>query len=247
MVWPLDPVWLHGFNFETVILKCDCRVFAVYSVWLKFLLHLLNSSPSEKMLPLRRRWGQRQCKQIISLYAVKFPFHEICDFCSGHRSCSHRATADSRRASRAVLLRWVTQGEGLLCLRLSVYCVKTEIWLFPQIQPQDTASHQQAWIAQRGMCSLLCRFVLHCALRLMPFSLSAPPSSCPTIGASSSSSSYPSVPPPIFTSPHFHPFLSAQQHLTSYPPGYPPAMPIWMLQPPPGSEWYTQQRRKNER
>lgn len=159
----------------SVILKCGSCVFTVSSVRLKFLLHLLNSSPSEKLRPLHRRWGQTQCKQITSLYAVKFPFSEICGFCSGHGSRSRRAAADRRQYSTAVLLRWVTQGEGLLCLCLSVYSVKTEICLFSQIQPQDTVSHQQAWIAQRSMYSLLYIFVTHCALRLMPFSL--PPSS----------------------------------------------------------------------
>ncbi|XP_075879996.1 uncharacterized protein LOC142886745 isoform X3 [Nelusetta ayraudi] len=62
-----------------------------------------------------------------------------------------------------------------------------------------------------------------------------------------SSSSFPAAPPPLFPSPHFHPFLPAQQHLPSYPPGYPPALPIWMLQNPPGSEWYVQQRPRSER
>ncbi|XP_042361431.1 E3 ubiquitin-protein ligase RBBP6-like isoform X2 [Plectropomus leopardus] len=46
---------------------------------------------------------------------------------------------------------------------------------------------------------------------------------------SSSSSSYQATPPPLFPSPHFHAFLSTQQPLGSYPPGYPPTTPVWAL------------------
>ncbi|XP_011602123.2 E3 ubiquitin-protein ligase RBBP6-like isoform X1 [Takifugu rubripes] len=77
--------------------------------------------------------------------------------------------------------------------------------------------------------------------------------SCPP---SSSSSTYPSVPPPLFPPPHYHSFFPAQHHLNSYPPGYPPATPIWSIQPPQGApipplcsstnDWYKHQREKNE-
>ncbi|XP_019113893.2 E3 ubiquitin-protein ligase RBBP6 isoform X2 [Larimichthys crocea] len=88
-----------------------------------------------------------------------------------------------------------------------------------------------------------------------------PPSS------TSSSSSYPAVPPPLFPSPLFHTFLAAQQPLNSYHPGYPPATPVWTLPTPQGApipslcsstaaspipalipkEWYMHQRNKKER
>nr|XP_046271129.1 E3 ubiquitin-protein ligase RBBP6-like isoform X2 [Scatophagus argus] len=86
-----------------------------------------------------------------------------------------------------------------------------------------------------------------------------PPSSC--------SSSYPAAPPPpppLFPSPSF---LTAQQPLSSYPPGYPPATHVWTLQTPQSStipslcpstatsaiptlianEWYMHQRKKSDR
>ncbi|XP_070838083.1 E3 ubiquitin-protein ligase RBBP6-like [Chaetodon trifascialis] len=95
-------------------------------------------------------------------------------------------------------------------------------------------------------------------------------SGCPTRGwsesntlqppPSSASSSYPAAPPPLFPSPHFHTFLSTQQPLSCYPPGYPPATPVWTFPPPqsapipslcsPASaslipkEWYLHQRKK---
>ncbi|XP_041812681.1 E3 ubiquitin-protein ligase RBBP6 isoform X2 [Chelmon rostratus] len=98
-------------------------------------------------------------------------------------------------------------------------------------------------------------------------------STCPTGGwsdsstlqppPSSASSSYPTAPPPLFPSPHFHAFLAAQQPLGSYPPGYPPATPVWTFPPPQSApipslcsstsaslipqEWYMHQRKKKER
>ncbi|XP_049924463.1 E3 ubiquitin-protein ligase RBBP6-like isoform X3 [Epinephelus moara] len=76
--------------------------------------------------------------------------------------------------------------------------------------------------------------------------------------------SYPTAPPPLFPSPHFHTFLTAQQPLSSYPPGYPPAAPVWTLPNLQGApipslcpstsipalipkEWYRHQRKKKER
>ncbi|XP_073350339.1 uncharacterized protein [Pagrus major] len=84
---------------------------------------------------------------------------------------------------------------------------------------------------------------------------------------SSSSSSYPVAPPPLFPSPHFHTFLATQQPLNRYPPGYPPATPVWTLPTPQGApipslcssasspsiptlipqNWYMHQRKKKER
>uniref|UniRef100_UPI0037E7DCA2 E3 ubiquitin-protein ligase RBBP6 n=1 Tax=Semicossyphus pulcher TaxID=241346 RepID=UPI0037E7DCA2 len=46
---------------------------------------------------------------------------------------------------------------------------------------------------------------------------------------SSSSSSYPTVPPPLFPSPLFQTFLATQPPPSLFPPGYPPATPIWAL------------------
>ncbi|XP_053193953.1 E3 ubiquitin-protein ligase RBBP6-like isoform X2 [Scomber japonicus] len=72
-------------------------------------------------------------------------------------------------------------------------------------------------------------------------------------------------PPPLFPSPHFPTFLSAQQPLSGFPPGYPPAPPIWTLPNPHGApipslcsstssipalipkEWFRHQRKKKER
>ncbi|KAG7239496.1 hypothetical protein INR49_028967 [Caranx melampygus] len=103
-------------------------------------------------------------------------------------------------------------------------------------------------------------------------------SGCPTGGwtesqqltssTSSSSSSYSvPAPPSVFPSPLFHTYLSAHQSHSSYPPGYPPATPIWTLPCPQGApipslcsstsnssipalipkEWYRHQRKKKER
>ncbi|XP_054861335.1 E3 ubiquitin-protein ligase RBBP6 isoform X2 [Amphiprion ocellaris] len=84
----------------------------------------------------------------------------------------------------------------------------------------------------------------------------------------SSSSPYPATPPSLFPSPLFHTYLLAHQSHGSYPPGYPPATPVWTLPttpqgapiPPlcsPASassipalipkEWYRYQRKKKER
>ncbi|XP_022058197.1 E3 ubiquitin-protein ligase RBBP6-like isoform X2 [Acanthochromis polyacanthus] len=83
----------------------------------------------------------------------------------------------------------------------------------------------------------------------------------------SSSSPYPATPPPLFPSPLFHTFLLAHQSHGSYPPGYPPAAPVWTLPTPQGApipplcssastssipalipkEWYRYQRKKKER
>ncbi|KAI3360046.1 hypothetical protein L3Q82_014378 [Scortum barcoo] len=85
--------------------------------------------------------------------------------------------------------------------------------------------------------------------------------------SSSSSCLYPTTPPPLFPSPHFHTFLTSQQPLNSYPPGYPPTAPIWTLPTLQGSpipslcpststssipalipkEWYMHERKKTER
>lgn len=89
-----------------------------------------------------------------------------------------------------------------------------------------------------------------------------------TIPSTSSSSSYSNTPPPLFPSPLFHTYLSAQQLHSTYPPGYPPATPIWTLPAPQGTpipslcsstttsspiprlipqEWYKYQRKKKDR
>ncbi|XP_036944540.1 E3 ubiquitin-protein ligase RBBP6-like isoform X3 [Acanthopagrus latus] len=85
--------------------------------------------------------------------------------------------------------------------------------------------------------------------------------------SSSSSSSYPVAPPPLFPSPLFHTFLATQPPHNRYPPGYPPATPVWTLPTPQGApipslcssassssiptlipqNWYMHQRKKKER
>ncbi|XP_068605655.1 E3 ubiquitin-protein ligase RBBP6-like [Brachionichthys hirsutus] len=75
-------------------------------------------------------------------------------------------------------------------------------------------------------------------------------------------SSYLAPPPPLFLPPHFHTFLSAQQPLNRFAPGYQPVAPLWTLQPPQGApipsvcsststhltkEWCMRQGKRNER
>ncbi|KAM4535438.1 uncharacterized protein V3H82_025203 [Fundulus diaphanus] len=90
---------------------------------------------------------------------------------------------------------------------------------------------------------------------------------CRTSSSSSSYSSLPATPSPLFPSPPFHTFIPTQQPLGTYLPGYPPTTPAWKLPIPPAApisslcssssastipvlipkEWYRFQRKKRER